>query len=91
MNWRQHKKELLKDEGFKKVLREGEPEYQIARAMVRARIKYKLSQKELAKKMKTKQSVISRVENAQTTASVSFLKRFAEVFDIKLNISFQGI
>jgi ribosome-binding protein aMBF1 (putative translation factor) len=91
MDWKTHKKQLLKNSKFKKALEEVRPEYEIARAMVLARAKYGLTQKELAQKLKTQQSVISRVESAQTTASVSFLKRSAQVFGAKLKISFEGI
>lgn len=36
----------------------------------------------------TRQSVISRVENANTTPSLSFLKKLALVFETPLKISF---
>ncbi len=91
MNWKTYKKQLLKDPQVKKALEETRPEYEIARAMILARINHKMTQKELAKRLKTKQSVISRVESAQTTPTVSFLKRFAKVFGATLTINFKGI
>ena len=91
MDWNSHKKLLLKDPGFRKALEENRPEYEIARAMIMARIKNKMTQKELARRLKTKQSVISRVENAQTTPTVSFLRRFARAFGATLKIDFEGI
>ena len=91
MNWETHKKQLLEDPKFRKALEETKPEYEIARAFVLARVKYKLTQKQLAKKLETAQSVISRIENARTTASVSFLKRFATAFGGRLEIGFEGI
>ncbi|MBU4502416.1 helix-turn-helix transcriptional regulator [Candidatus Parcubacteria bacterium] len=91
MDWETHKKHLLKDPGFRKALEETRPEYEIARAMILARVKHKLTQKQLAQRLNTRQSVISRVENARTTPSVSFLKRFASTFGGKLKISFEGI
>jgi len=89
MDWKTHQKQLLRDPKFRKALEETRLEYEIARAFILARIKHKLTQKQLAEKLETKQSVISRVENAQTTASISFLKRFADVFGWKLQISFR--
>ncbi len=83
-----HKRQLLKNPKFRKALKETEIEYQIARALVLARVKNKLTQKELAKRMDTKQSVISRVENAKTTPSLSFLKRLAEVLNTDLIVKF---
>lgn len=88
MNWKQHKKILLKDPMVKKALKEIEPEYQIARALIRARIEKNLTQKQLAVKLGTKQSVLSRVENAKTTPTVSFLKRLAGVLNMNLQIEF---
>ena len=91
MDWKTHKKQLLKNPKFKKALEETRLEYEVARAVILARTKHKLTQKELAKKLNTQQSVISRVENAQTTASLSFLQRLASVFGGQLRISFEGI
>ena len=91
MDWGTHKKQLLKDSKFRKALKETRPEYEIARAIILARIKHKLTQKQLAKKLKTQQSVISRVESARTTPSLSFLKRLASAFGGTLKISFEGI
>ena len=85
MDWKTHKKLLLKNPEFNQALQELAPEFQIARTIFAARMKLGLSQKELALQLKTKQSVISRVENAKTTSSVTFLKRVADV----LNVSFQ--
>lgn len=91
MNWETHKRKLLKDPQFRKAVEEIKLEYEIARAIILARVKHKLSQKELARRLKTKQSVISRLENAQTTASLSFLKRLAAVFGAKVEVSFKGL
>lgn len=88
MNWKTHRKLLLKDPEVRKALKENEPEYQIARALIRARIEKNLTQKQLAVKLGTKQSVLSRVENAKTTPTVSFLKRLAVVLNMNLKIEF---
>lgn len=88
MDWEKHKKQLLKDPKFRKALKETALEYQIARALILARTKNKLTQKELARRMGTKQSVISRVENAKTTPSLSFLKRLAEILNTDLVVKF---
>lgn len=87
MDWETHKKEQMKNPEFRKALKETELEYQVERALITARLKYGLTQKELAKKLHTKQSVISRVKTAKTTPSLSFLKRIAEV----LGGSLEGI
>lgn len=90
MNWEAHKKILLKDPAFIKAVEESKPEYEIARAVILARAKHGLTQKQLAVKLKTRQSVISRLENAQTSVSLDFLKRLASAFGAKLNIGFEN-
>ena len=89
MDWTTHKKLLLKDPEVKKALKETEVEYQVARAVIRARIEQGLTQAQLARKLKTRQSVISRVENAKTVPSLSFLKRLAEALNVSLQVQFQ--
>lgn len=90
MDWKTHKAELLKDPEVERAVKESQLEYQVARAIIRARIEKGLSQKALAEKLKTKQSVISRVENAKTTPSLSFLKRLAEVLGVSLQVQFKS-
>jgi len=89
MNWETHKKILLKDPEFRKIYEGSRLEYEIARALIRARIEKRLTQAQLARKLKTKQSVISRVESGQSTPSLSFLKRLASVLDTSLSVQFK--
>lgn len=89
LNWKDYEKELLKKPGFKEAQEETRLEYEIARALIKARIEKGLTQAEIAKRMKTKQSVISRVENARTVPSLSFLKRLAQVLDASLQVRFK--
>ena len=88
-NWESHKKDLLKNPKFKEALKETRLEYQIARAIIEARVNKGLTQSDLAERLDTKQSVISRVENAKTTPSLSFLKRLASVLETTLQVSFK--
>jgi ribosome-binding protein aMBF1 (putative translation factor) len=87
--WNDHKKELMRNPAFKKAYDDLELEYTIAAALIEARSKRGLTQKDLARKMKTTQSVISRVESAHTTPTLSFLKRLADVLNVQLRVSFQ--
>lgn len=89
--WAEYKKELMADPKYQQIIEELRPEYEIARAMIEARIKHGLTQQQLAQKMKTKQSVISRVENMQTTPSLSFVKRFTDVFGGQVSLKFSGM
>lgn len=88
-DWERHKKKLLKNPEFKKLYEETRPEFEIARAVIRARINSGLTQKQLADRLHTKQSVISRVERANTLPSLSFLKRLAAALNTTLQVQFK--
>lgn len=87
--FRQHLKEKLKDPKFRKAWEESEPEYLIADAMIRKRLAKKLSQRDLAQKVKTTQAVISRVESMNANPSLSLLKRIASALDSKVIFNFK--
>lgn len=89
VDWDDFEKELFKKPGFKEAVEETRLEFEIAHALIKARIERGLTQAEIAKRMKTKQSVISRVENAKTIPSLSFLKRLAKVLDASLQVQFK--
>jgi len=89
MDWEDFEKELFKRPGFREAQEETRLEYEIARALIKARIEKGLSQAEVARLMNTKQSVISRVENARTMPSLAFLKRLATVLDASLQVQFK--
>lgn len=86
MDWKTHKRQLLRDPKVRKALKKSELEFQIAKSIIEARIKRGITQKELAKKLRTKQSVISRVETVKTTPTLSFLKRVAETLNTSLRV-----
>ena len=89
MDFETHKKLLMKNPKFRKEYEESRLEYEIARAVIRARIEKGLTQKQLAEKLNTKQSVISRVESANTTPSLSLLKRLAQALNTSLEVQFK--
>lgn len=84
--WSDMKKELLTNDEVAKYLKNDLLEYEIARAIINARLTKGFTQKKLAQTLNTKQSVISRVENAKTIPSLSFLKRLAIALDAQLKI-----
>lgn len=88
LTWKEHRAELMKDPEVVKAWKETELEYQIARAIISARINRGITQEILAKKMKTRQSVISRLESGTTTPSLSLLKRLAEALNVPLKVQF---
>lgn len=87
--FRQHLKTSLKDPAFKKAWEESELEYQIGRALISNRLKAKMSQQELARKAKTTQAVISRLESMNANPSLDLLKRIASALNLHLKIQLQ--
>lgn len=88
-NWNTYKQKLLKDPEFKKLYEDSRPEFEIAKAIIRARIQNKITQKELAKKMNTTQSVISRLEQGKTSPSIALLKKVATALNATLQVQFK--
>ena len=82
------KTEVLKDPKIKAEYDKLKPEYALISALIGARSKKKLTQKDLARKMGTKQSVISRLESGSANPSFEFLKRLARALDTDLKIKF---
>ncbi|MEK7558728.1 MAG: helix-turn-helix transcriptional regulator [Patescibacteria group bacterium] len=89
MDWETHKKILLKDPEFRKALEETRLEYEVAREIIRGRIRSGLTQAQLAKKLKTRQSVISRAESASSLPSLSFLRKMANALGTSLHVQFK--
>ncbi|MDP3973278.1 MAG: helix-turn-helix transcriptional regulator [Candidatus Daviesbacteria bacterium] len=77
----------LKNPKFKKAWDESEVEYQLAIKLIETRLKRKMSQRELAKKVRTSQAAISRIEGMNGNPSLHLLKRIAQALGEKLQIS----
>lgn len=82
------KKKALKDPKLKAEYDKLQPEFAIIRAIIRARVAYGVTQENLAQKIGTKQSVISRLESGRANPSVAFLQRLAEALNSHLEIRF---
>lgn len=80
--------EQLQDEEFKKEYENMQPEFDVIRAIVDARISQNLTQKELAEKTGINQADISKLENGTRNPSIKLLKRLAEGMDMVLKIEF---
>lgn len=64
-------------------------EFDLARALIRARVRAGLTQEQLAKRMETSQSVIARLESGRSRPSTQTLARFAAATGTKLRIRFE--
>jgi len=82
------KKEIFaKDPELKKAYDALEVEYSIITQVIQKRLEKKMSQKQLAEKIGTKQSAISRLEGGNANPSVAFLEKVSKALGSKLQIS----
>lgn len=80
-------RDLMKDPEYRREYEKLEPEFQIARQIIAARIAKKMTQEELAKRAKTGQAVISRLESMNAKPSISLLSRVAQALGTKIQIT----
>ena len=81
-------REHLKNPEFKREFDKLQPEFDLIRAIIDARAKKGVTQKMLAKRMGTKQSVISRLESGNANPSFEFVKRLARALKTDIQIKF---
>jgi len=82
-------KEELKNPVFAKEYRALKPKYEAISAVIKARLESGLTQKQLAKKIKTDQANISRFESGRVTPTISFMARIAKALNKELQIGFR--
>ena len=80
--------EFMKDPAFRKEYEALQPEMDIIRAILDARIRAGLTQTELSKKTGISQADISRLENGTRNPSLALLKRLADAMNMTLRIEF---
>lgn len=78
----------LKDDNFKEEYDKLDDEYSFAIALIEARNKKKLSQKQLAEKTGMTQADISKIESGNRNLSIRTLQRLADGLDMDLKIQF---
>ena len=83
-----HKK-WMKDPEYRKEYDALEEEFALIAEVARARARAGLSQAELAKRMKTTQSAVARLESGRGLPSTRTLGRFAKATGHRLKISFE--
>ncbi len=85
-NYKTLKTQLLKNKEIKKNYENLRPEFELARLLIKKRLEKGLTQKELAKKIDTKQSAISRLESGNYNPSINFLKKVIEALGGRLKV-----
>jgi ribosome-binding protein aMBF1 (putative translation factor) len=85
-----HKK-WMRDPQYRKEYEALEEEFALAAEVAKARSRAGLSQAELARRMKTTQSTIARLESGRGRPSTRTLDRFAKATGHRLKISFEPL
>ena len=80
--------ELMQDQDFREEYESLQPEMNIMRAMMDARIRAGMTQMELSQKSGISQADISRLENGSRNPSLALLKRLAAAMNTTLKIEF---
>ena len=89
MKWEEFKKKRFgEDPELKKEYDKLELQYKIISQIIDLRNKKKITQKQLAELVNTKQPSIARLESGDYNPTVDFLKKIAEVLDANLEINF---
>jgi transcriptional regulator with XRE-family HTH domain len=83
-----HKKWLRERPGYAKAYAELEEEFQLASEFIAARARADLTQEEVASRMGTTRTVISRLESGRMKPSTRTLERYARATGHKLRITF---
>ena len=89
MNHEDVKAKLLQNPELKKEFDDLKVIYDIKKEIIRLRLSQGLSQKDLAQKVGTRQSAISRLENGEYNPSVEFLSKVAHALGKNISISFK--
>ena len=84
--WDILEKELLADAATKKEFDKLVPRYAVISELISARIKKRMTQKDVADKIGTKQSAIARFESGSVNPSLEFLQKIASVMGYKLTV-----
>jgi len=88
MNLKEYKENRIKDPNFAKSYEEIQPELNVIRALIDARISKNMTQKELAEKTGIAQTEISKLENGTRNPSIKLLQRLADGMGMVLNVTF---
>ncbi len=85
--WEDLEKELLADTATKREFDKLAPRYAVISELIKGRIKYNMTQAQLAKAVGTKQSAIARLESGNINPSLEFLQKVAQVMGLSVHLS----
>ena len=87
-SYKEYKEKVLQNPEIKAEYDVLQPEYDIIQAMINARIKQNITQKELSVRTGITQADISRIENGTRNPSLNMLKKLAQGLGMQLKIEF---
>jgi len=87
-NFEKHLQEKLKNKKFREAYECERRKVFIAYEILKLREKCGYTQKELAKKLKTTQSVVARIESGNQNVTIDYLSKIADIFNKNLKIDF---
>jgi len=86
-NYKQFRAKLLKNKETRQAYEKLGPQFALIEMIIKKRIEKGITQKELAQRIGSKQSSVSRLESGVYNPSFLFLKKIASALDTKLKIS----
>ena len=86
ISFEEMKTDMLKDEEFKIEYEKLKPRYEAIEQIIRARKEQNITQAELAKRVGTQKSNISRLESGNYNPSLDFLAKIAESLGKKISV-----
>lgn len=86
----QFKKEILRIKKVRAAYETLGPEFEVVGALIKRRLEKGFTQRELARRVGTKQSAIARLESGTYNPSLDFLKKVTHALDARLRITVSG-
>ena len=86
ISFEEMKTDMLKDEEFKIEYEKLKPRYEAIEQIIRARKEQNITQAELAKRVGTQKSNISRMESGNYNPSLDFLAKIAESLGKEISV-----
>ena len=87
ISFEEMKSDMLKDEELKIEYEKLKPRYEAIEQIIRARKEQNITQAELAKRVGTQKSNISRLESGNYNPSLDFLAKIAESLGKKISVT----
>jgi len=86
-----HNRNMAETPGYREAYDALEEEFALIEAMMEARKRSRLSQAEIARRMGTTESAVSRLESGRIKPSTRTLERYAAATGHRLKISFEPL